>query len=243
MFFKEMIQKPMLRIILMIFITLVFVISAFSAVHQISKLREARVLNTQLNEKLAWILKEKEKLQEELNQTEKELVNLRLSLEEKERAIKQMGNAQLLRKSLIDARERIQQLNQSLNQIKLEKTALEDSNLDMSNRLKNSTQELIRVIEDLKLSQNQLKDIEKTQVLPLKERIEELNKFKEEKSQELSRLEEELVRLEELESVLASKEERIKWLEAYTKLLSWLGPVTNHGRMLQRLPWKQQERV
>lgn len=193
---------------------MVCVISAFSAVHQMSKLREARVLNIRLNERLARILNEKEKLQEELNQAEEELVKLRLSLEEKERAINQMGNANLLRESLIDARERIQQLNQSLNQIKHEKTALEDSNLDMSNRLKNSTQELIRVVEDLKLSQNQLKDMEKTQVLPLKERIDELNKFRQEKNQELSRLEEELVRLEELESALAQKEKRIKYLES-----------------------------
>jgi len=208
----------MLRVPLIILIILVFVISAFSAVHQISRLnlnlREARVLNGQLNGQLTQILQEKEKLKEQLSQAKEELLNLRLSLEEKEKEINQMSDARVLREALIGAQERIKQLNESLSQIKNEKATLEGANLNMSNRLKNTTQELIRVIEELKLSQNQLKDMEKSQVLPLKEKIEELNKLGEKKNEELNKLEQELVELEETKAALVKREERIKNLES-----------------------------
>jgi chromosome segregation ATPase len=213
-----MLKIHMLRAPLIIFIILVFVISAFSAVYQISKLnlnlREARVLNTQLNGQLTQILQEKEKLKEQLSQAKEELINLRLSLEEKEKAINQMSDAQVLREALISAQERIKQLNENLSQIKNEKATLEGANLNMSNRLKNTTQELIRAIEELRLSQNQLKDMERSQVLPLKEKIEELNKLGEKKDEELNKLEEELAELEESKAALVKREERIKYLES-----------------------------
>jgi predicted nucleic acid-binding Zn-ribbon protein len=129
----------MLRTFLIILITLVFVISAFSAGHQVSRLnlnlRQVKTLNIQLNEQLMQTLQERELIREQLSQTEKDLVNLRLSLAEKEKEISQIDNAGTLRNALIDARERIRQLNEDLNQIKNEKASLKDENLSMSNCL------------------------------------------------------------------------------------------------------------
>lgn len=212
----------MLRTFLIILITLVFVFSAFFAGNQISSLNlnleETKTLNSQLNNQLRKSLQEKEIFKEELQQAKEKITNLYTSLKERDRQLSQLRNVQALRQTLVNAKASIEQLNKKLNQIKNEKAVLEDTNLNITNRLQNTTRELIRVMEDLKLTKQQLTHIEKAKILPLKKKIEKLSKSGERESRKFSRLKEELTKLQEERLALIgtnrSKELTIKDLKA-----------------------------
>jgi chromosome segregation ATPase len=212
----------MLRTFLIILITLVFVFSAFFAGNQISSLNlnleETKTLNSQLNNQLRKSLQEKEIFKEELQQAKEKITNLYTSLKERDRQLSQLRNVQALRQTLVNAKASIEQLNKKLNQIKNEKAVLEDTNLNITNRLQNTTRELIRVMEDLKLTKQQLTHIEKAKILPLKKKIEKLSKSGKRENRKFSRLKEELTKLQEERLALIgtnrSKELTIKDLKA-----------------------------
>ncbi|MFC1658271.1 hypothetical protein ACFL1D_02670, partial [Candidatus Omnitrophota bacterium] len=190
----------MLKTFLIILITLVFVISAFSAGHQVSRLnlylREAKTMNTQLHEQLVQALQEREVVKERLGQGVKPSDNLRLSQAGRQQQAEPSGNAEIIKKALIDAQERVRQLNESLNQIKTEKAVLKDENFSMSQRLANTTRELISVTQDLKATEQKLSDIKETQVLALENEVIELKKSAESKNLEFAKLTNELTALE-----------------------------------------------
>ena len=165
----------MMRTLIIMLVCSALLLSAIFVNQRISKLnldlQEARVLSTRLNSQLRQTQQDKALFQQRLS---KKAAPARAYLKQPEpegQSSRAPSDVKALTEALMKARDSMQQMNGKLEQIKNEKAVLQEANLNMSNRLQNTTRELIRVIEESKSVKKELNKIAQKKIIPLKEEI------------------------------------------------------------------------
>lgn len=120
---------------------------------------------------------EKGNLSNSLKNIAEENKKLKFNLEEKENKILELRDVQAIKLVLNTAQANIEELNRELNKIRGEKLVLQDANIDLSNRLANTGREFSKTFDELRRAKEELANLGRSEVLPLKKKAEELVKL------------------------------------------------------------------
>jgi chromosome segregation ATPase len=175
-----------LKIALMIIAGIVFIAALF---YLAVRLNNEKQLNVQINEILNDTLKEKEQLQLYIAQIEDKI-------RERDDRLKELTDVQAIKNGLISAQTTIEQLNKEVEKIYKERSALQEANISLNTRLQNTTKEFMRTMEELKTTKTEFAKLDSGQMGSFKRKIDELNNASRSKDQELTRLKDDLKKLQ-----------------------------------------------
>lgn len=147
-----------------------------------------KALNIQLNKVLDETLQEKERFQRYTSEIEEKI-------KEQENKIKELSDVERIQNSLQNAQQSILELNKKLLEINKERLTLQNTNVSLNARLENTNKELLRALDELKLSKAELTKLDTTHLDILKKKVEDLSKEGDFKNQQIYKLKEELTKL------------------------------------------------
>ncbi len=171
-----------------------------------SNVSQSKAMNAKLSE-------EKNQLQAYTVGVEAKIEELSASLEAKEKRLKELSDVQSIRNALTNAQEMIGSMSKELSKVNSERLALQNENLNTSNRLQNVTREYMKATEELKAAKNELAGVNRT---PLKARVDELARDNDAKDEQIARLKKDIADLQSERQALA---ENSKALETRVALL------------------------
>jgi chromosome segregation ATPase len=155
-----------------------------------TKYNSEKDLNYQINEVLNETLQEKEELQNYSSEIEQRL-------KESQDKLDRLKDVQRMKESLDNAQQKIGEFNKELAQLIKERSELAAANVSLSARLENTNKELIRTLDQLKVSKQEASKLESSgQSGVLRKKIEDLTRLQESKDSELGRLKEDLAKLQ-----------------------------------------------
>jgi chromosome segregation ATPase len=155
-----------------------------------TKYNSEKELNFQLNEVLNETLQEKEQLQ-------KYGFEIEQKLQESQNKLDRLKDAQRMKESLDSAQQMIGEFNSELAQLTKERSELAAANASLNARLENMNKELIRTLDQLKLSKQEASRLESGgQAGVLRKKVEDLTRLQETRDSELGRLKEDLANLQ-----------------------------------------------
>jgi len=203
-----------------------------------AKYNGEKELNLQLNQVLNETLQEKEKLQKYTSEIEEKI-------KEQENKLRELSDVESIKNSLKNAQQLILELNKKLSEMDKERVALQITNTSFNTRLENSSKELSRALDDLKLAKIEIKKLDAGQAGILKRKIDDLNRDSDSKNEDLAKLKEELTKLQDTNQSLIennkSLEKSLKDLEK--ERVSLKGQVNSSGKgaVSQEIPIKEMQ--
>ncbi|MBU1998827.1 MAG: hypothetical protein ABIG46_08990 [Candidatus Omnitrophota bacterium] len=135
--------------------------------------QRAKEEKTKLKNSLDKVIGENEIIREQYNALQKDL-------DENKKKLSGLRNAQALKAALSSAQSAIESMNNNLESLRSEKLALQQENISLSSRLTNTGRELSKIFDELKRAKEELAGLDRSKVIPLKMKLEELDKIQSE---------------------------------------------------------------
>lgn len=154
--------------------------------------------------------KEKARLNNSLSKAIKEKDEAQSSLKEKEKRLNDLRDVQGIKSALNSSQATIELLSREIDQLRNDKSVLQEINLSVSSRLENITKEFSQIMEDSRKAKDDLGNVDKKLIAPLKKKIEELEKNNQLKDEEIDRNKTELVKLKQAQIILMDSNKELQ---------------------------------